>query len=519
MDKKKVTASIKKFLEKTAELVRKAADKISRGNVYGKLVIFIGFLLLVPVCAAFFTADLKYAPAFLIPALFAVVSGAVVGICAKQKNDVEREWQSPLRRDSAPVLFAWLFALILGAAPFIIGGQLRPFHALFESVSGWTTTGLTLSDVENMPKVFLFYRSFMQYCGGLGFILMVNMLVQGKQEVNLFNAEGHPDRIMPNLRKTSRAIFLLYNGFLAGGVVSYVVFGMNFFEAACHAMSALSTAGFSTRADSIGAFGSLGIEIVTSVLMLAGATNFAVLLLVVKGKLKRVFAVSEIRFMLVLLASFSIFIAAYNSATDGSGAPFFRELHNAVFAVITSFSTTGFTIADYYSWQPPALFLLFILMIIGGGAGSTAGGVKLFRVHILLKAAVSGAGKRLRPSNKITRLKYNKVQGKYLIDSETVSETLGFTASYLFILFAGTLLVALFNPDADLFRSMFEFASALGTVGISNGLTAASNTPTLIVEMIGMILGRLEIFIVFVGIYSLVMKVSKTEYRIRKTSL
>ncbi|MDR2091581.1 MAG: TrkH family potassium uptake protein [Clostridiales bacterium] len=513
MKKEKIEA-LKKIAEKVFAALRGAANKISRGNVYGKLFILIGALISVPAAASLFLrGEIKYAPAFLIPAVIAAAIGVAAGILFKQKNENARFWQSPIQQGSLPVLSAWLFAIGIGSLPFVIGGQMRPLDSLFESVSGWTTTGLTLADVENMPKTFLFYRSFMQYCGGLGFILMVNMLVHGKSEINLFNAEGHPDRIMPNLKKTSRTIFLLYNGFLAAGIILYLIFKMSFFDALCHAMSALSTAGFSTRADSIGAYNSVGIEVVTSVLMLVGSTNFAVLSLLLRGRIGRVLKVGEVRFMLIMTAGFALLIAVSMTL---SGSPFFSSLHKAVFGVITTFSTTGYTLSDYYTWQPFAVFLLFILMFVGGGAGSTAGGMKILRIHILLKAAVGGIWRRLSPSNKIIHLKYSKVQGKSVIDADLISETMAFAASYIMIFIAGTALILLFNPDIDLFKGMFEFASALGTVGISNGLTKTANAPTLVVEMIGMILGRLEIFIVFVGIYAAARRIANIEIKPRR---
>ncbi|MDR1906147.1 MAG: TrkH family potassium uptake protein [Clostridiales bacterium] len=510
-EKKNIIKVLRPVFGRIESAVGTTVDRISRGNVYGKLIILIGFLELMPVVITlFYPSEIRYAPWFVIPSFSAIALGIIIGMFTKQAPERTDEWQAPIRRGSFPVLFAWGFAIFLGSIPFFLGGIMDFLPALFESVSGWTTTGLSLADVESLPHIYLFFRSFMQYGGGLGFILMVNMLIHGKQEINLFNAEGHPDRIMPNLKKTSQTIFLLYNGFLLAGIISYAIFGMSFFDALCHAMSALSTAGFSTRADSIGAYGNIGIELVTIVLMLVGATNFAILLLLVKGKIRRVLGISEIRFMLAMTLVFSLLIAA-SLVMDGNGVG--ESLHNAFFGVITAFSTTGYTIANYAEWNAFAVFLIFILMFIGGGAGSTAGGIKIVRVHVLFKSAVSGVIRRLFPSNKVISLSYYKVQGKSPIDGDLVSETLGFFFSYIAIFMLGTALILLFSPGTDVQKGAFEFASALGTVGISNGLTKAANYPTLIVEMFGMVLGRLEIFIVFVGIFSAVSRLKKFEFK------
>ena len=175
---------------------------------------------------------------------------------------------------------------------------------MFESVSGYTTTGLSVADVSRMPKIFLFHRSFMQFCGGLGFVMFMVSFVQEKQSMNLYSAEGHTDKIMPNLKSTARAIFFLYAVCLFLGSIMYVVCGLPVFDSILHTMGALSTGGFSNKADSTGAYDSISIELVTMILMIIGTTNFAALLLLVNGKIKQFGRLSEIRLMAGLLLIF-----------------------------------------------------------------------------------------------------------------------------------------------------------------------------------------------------------------------
>jgi len=468
---------------------------------YGKLLLLIGILITFPLMVLpFYPEETKYIAAFLIPSVISIVLGTAVCILAPHKEEGFTEWQSPLQRGSLPVMFAWCFSFLVGALPFVIAGQLSFIHALFESVSGWTTTGLSVADVTVMPRIFLFHRSFMQFCGGLGFIIMIVMLVQGKQSMNLYNAEGHPDRIMPSLKRTARTIFSLYTGFLILGTWLYWVFGMKLFDAVCHTMSALSTAGFSTQANSIGEYGSLPIEIITIVLMLIGSTNFAILLLLVKRKFRRMVRVSEFLFLIGLLLIF-VPLVAFSLIKDmnmGIG----DSIINSLFGIVTTFSTTGYSTMNYAQWPPFAVGLLILLMIIGGGAGSTAGGIKLSRTYLLIRITCENIRKRLSPPQRITAPFYYRVQGKTPIDDTLIKDTVGFTTCYLGVFIIGTLLLTL-TSGSSLFDAMFEFASAFGTVGISNGLTNADAAAgTLIVQMIGMILGRLEIFIVFVGVYS-----------------
>lgn len=471
------------------------------GSNYGKLMLLIGILVAVPIATVlFYVQEVKYISAFAIPSSVAILLGLLVCYFSPNREERVLEWQSPLQRGGVPVLFAWCFAFLVGAMPFVLGNQLSFILALFESVSGWTTTGLSVVHPESLPKIFLFHRAFMQYCGGLGFVIVIAMLIQEKQSMNLYNAEGHPDGLLPNLKRTSRAIFYLYVGELVLGIASYRLFGMPFFDAICHTMSALSTAGFSTSSESIAFYRSAKIEIVTIILMLIGSTNFAILLLIVKRKFKQLIQVSEFRFMVGLTVVFSLLITF--SLMKSTGDYFSRSLLDATFGVVTAFSTTGYSTADYSMWPPFALGLFMLLMLIGGGVGSTAGGIKLLRTYLLIRITGQNIRKKTSPARRVTFPVYYRVQGKTPIDDSLVKDTIGFISCYMGIFFIGTLLLTL-TADASLMDAMYEFGSAFGTVGVSNGLTnAEASAGTLIVQMLGMLLGRLEIFIVFIGIYS-----------------
>lgn len=474
---------------------------IINGSNYGKLMMLIGLLVAFPlIILPFYPVESQYASAFILPSVISVILGAAVCFLTPAREDSTAQWQSSLQKGSSPVVFAWCYAFLTGAAPSFISGRLSFTHALFESVNGWTTAGFSVIDVTTVPHIFLFHRSFMQFCGGLGFIIMIAMLVQGKHAMNLYNAEGHQDRIMPNLRRTARMIFLLYTGFLIIGILLYCLFGMDLFEAVCHSMSALSTAGYTTRAGSIGEYSSLPIEIITIILMLIGSTNFAVLLMIVKRRFRQIARISELKFLLILLVIFIPLTAL--SLIREMGVSIADGFRNAVFGVISIVTTTGYSITNYTRWPPFALGLLMLLMMIGGSAGSTAGGIKLTRVYLLIRITRENIRNRLAPSRNISVPVYYRAQGKTLIDDSIFRETTGYIFCYLGVFITGTLLLTL-TAGCSLFDAMFEFASALGTIGISNGLTnVGAGTGTLIVMMAGMVLGRLEIYIVFVAIFS-----------------
>lgn len=263
-------------------------------------------------------------------------------------------------------------------------------------------------------------------------------------------------------------------------------------------MCALSTGGFSTRANSIGEFGSLPVEMVTVLLMLIGSTNFAVLLLALRGKLRQVLKVSEVRFFAVLLLGLIPVTALSIGVGNGLGTGF----RHAVFNIVSALSTAGFSTVNFADWPPFALGIMILVMLTGGGVGSTAGGIKLTRIYLMFRIAALNLKKKLLPPRSVNAAYYMKAQGRVKIDEDVVYDAAGFVIFYIGIFIAGSLAMTV-TEGCRLTEAMFEFASALGTVGLSIGITGtATGTSTLIVEMIGMILGRLEIFIVLIGFCS-----------------
>ena len=311
--------------------------------------------------------------------------------------------------------------------------------------------------------------------------------------------------LMPNLKQTAQTIFEMYIIFLIMGTAAYVVCGMPLFDSLCHAMCSLSTGGFSTKLNSIGEYHSLPIEIITTLLMLIGTTNFAVLLLLLRGKWRQAFQVSEVRFLLLLLFLFVPLMALSLSGSMGFGA----GLRHALFNAASALSTTGYATMSYENWPSFTIGLMILLMLIGGGIGSTAGGLKLTRVYLILRMIGLNVKRKLLSQRCVDAPTYVKAQGRTKIDEELCSDTVGFVGCYLLLFIAGTLLLTQ-TAGCDLEKAMFEFASALGTVGLSIGLTGTTtNNATLVVEMVGMILGRLEIFIVLTGAYYGLLEIRK----------
>ncbi|MGN1026004.1 MAG: TrkH family potassium uptake protein, partial [Faecousia sp.] len=339
----------------------------------GKLMLLVGVLTALPLLILpFYPEDGCFWRSFLIPTLVSLTVGGALCLFGKGECSDSADRSANQRSSTKTVLFAWSWGILIGAMPFFLSGQLTAMQSLFESVSGWTTTGLSVMNVTETSHIFLFYRSLMQYCGGVGFILMMVMMVSDKRSMELFSAEGHPDMLMPNLKRTARTIFEMYLIFLAIGTAAYALCGMPVFDSLCHAMCSLSTGGFSTRLNSIGEYHSLAVEAVTIVLMLVGTTNFAVLLLLVQGKWKRVFRVSEVRFLFLILLIFVPMVTIFLCRDMHMG--FGESLRHALFNTASALSTTGYATMGYETWPPFAVGVLILLMLIGGGMGSTAGG-------------------------------------------------------------------------------------------------------------------------------------------------
>lgn len=462
--------------------------KNEKAMIFQKMMSLEGAILIIPlIVIPFFTEDIKYAWMFLLPGALSIILGLV--LCHIRIKTTTQQINS-----NRIVVFSWVYGFFLAAIPFYLYGNVNFVQAVFESVSGFTTTGLSVLDVSKTPQIFLFYRSLLQFVGGLGFVVMMLIFVQGKHSINLYQAEGHPDRLAPNIGKTAKVIFVMYTFFLFLGVALYVIAGMNVFDSILHTMCALSTGGFSNRLDSIGYYKSFPIEVITIFLMLIGTTNFSLLLLLFKGKIKNFISSSEIKFLLIICL---IFIPAMTFFLCDSGIPILNSLRLSFFNAFSAISTTGYSTCLYNDWPDIAIVLMVLLMLIGGGIGSTAGGIKLGRVCIIFKEFARNIKKKLLPNRTVLIAHYNKGNENEILSTDKIQEAQTYAQAYLLLFILGSLALSYF-AGCSFIAASFEFASSLGTVGLSIGITSAT-TPSicLIIEIIGMILGRLEIFVLF----------------------
>jgi len=454
----------------------------------GIVLLLVAAALLTPLLCLFaYPDEIIYLKNFLIPAGIALVAGLCLFFFVPKG---ENGFYSSLGSATLVVL-AWIVVIIFGALPFVLSGQLSMLMAIFESTSGWTTTGFTVMDVSKVPNVFLLWRSITQLLGGLGVVFLLMVTSKGGNGMVLFSAEGHSDRLHPNVKKTISLTLKLYAGFFVAGVLLYWIFGMSLFDAINHTMAAISTAGFTTQTGSIGAYNSVPIEIISILLMLIGSIGFASHALFVKGKVRKFFQVTEVRLYLGTIAVFTLILS------------FFTGFRDAIFNIVSAMSTTGFSTVDYSTWgggnHAVVVLLMIIVMLIGGGTGSTAGGIKQFRVAVALKSAVWEIKRKFLPERVVKNNYIIRPNGKFFVQDRFLVDVYNYIVVYIVLWFIGTFVLTVSGYSFT--DSLFEISSALATTGASVGVITpdmpAQVTWTVIVCMI---IGRLEFVVLFTAI-------------------
>jgi len=397
------------------------------------------------------------------------------------------------------VVLTWLLATLAGAVPFMFSGM-GFTHALFESTSGWTTAGLSVLDVSQASPLLLFYRSVTQLAGGAGLAILMLSTLTGPLGPGLAAVEGRQEQLLPHVRRSARLVLTLYAGYNLAGILALRLAGMTWFDAINHAFTALSTGGFSTRAQSIAYWRNPAVEIVIIVLMLLGMLNFLTAYTFLRTKFRATARNSEVRqsVILVVLGAAVLFFGVTGAlyATIGEG------LRVAIFNVVSALSTTGFATVDYARWNGLGWLVLILFMLIGGGAGSTAGGIKQYRIHVLSKGLLWEFRRRLLPRRAVTEPDVWQGEQRLFISDRQLRQVSMFVFLYVTVFVAGSGIIAAYGYSLQ--DSLFEFASALSTVGISVGITTA-NAPAgvLWVEMMAMFLGRLEFFAIIIGVLKL----------------
>ncbi|MFT0858457.1 TrkH family potassium uptake protein [Ancylobacter sp. G4_0304] len=452
----------------------------------------------------------------LIPALVDVVSGhndfivyaasaaitVFVGLSlwlAGRSGEVER---LDLRQAFVLTTFSWVLLSAFAAVPFMWSDTDLSFtDAYFEAMSGLTTTGATvISNLDQRPPGVLMWRAFLHWYGGIGIIVLaiafLPMLQVGGMQ--LFHAESSDkaEKMLPRAAQMAKSILGTYLVLSLACAVTFLLCGMSVFDAVAYAMATISTGGFATHDASIGYFHSAAIEYAAVVFMVAGSLPFVLYVRVLAGDFSRLFANSEVRLFLGLVALFTL-LSTFQQIRGGiaEGEP---ALRNALFNVVSIMSTTGFVATDFTHWGPPTEALYFILLFLGACTGSTAGGMKMFRIAIL-GSALSQHLKRIIYPNGVFPVRYNGAP----IGDDVVASVLSF--AFLYMATFMVISLAINTLGFDLITSFSAAITAVANVGPGLGpvIGPAQNFSALPDHVIwllsiGMLMGRLELFTVLV---------------------
>ena len=459
-------------------------------RLLGYVLVIEGALLLLPAAASGFYGEWLVLGVFLATAaVSAAIGGALTRIKPKSKVFYMRE-------GFAATSLCWILISIVGAAPFVVTGCIpNPVDALFETVSGFTTTGASiLPGVEDLPKGILFWRSFTHWIGGMGVLVFLLSLLPltGGSHVNLMKAESpgpQVDKLVPKVQSTAKILYGIYFALTMLELVFLLLGGMPLFESMLTAFGTAGTGGFGFKNDSFTSF-SPYIQWVVTIFMILFGVNFNAYFLLLMRKFRKAATSEEVRgYLAVILVAVGIITANIYSIYNSFG----EALRQAAFQVGSIITTTGFSSCDFDLWPTLSKEILVVLMFIGACAGSTGGGIKVSRLLILGKTL----GKELKQALHPQVVAPVRMDGK-LLNHETIRTTNVYMAAYLFIFAASFLLISL--DGFDMVTNFTAIAATLNNIG--PGLAQVGpmmnfggfTDPAKIVMIFDMLAGRLEIF-------------------------
>lgn len=474
-------------------------------NIEAALLTIIGLTMIIPAWISRSLGEWDF-NGFVISSLLCVAIGLPIWIWT-------RKHRSLTNRDGFVVVtFGWLITALAGALPFYFSGAIPNFtDAWFESMSGVTTTGSTIignvltlphlpNGIESLPHGILFWRSFIQWIGGMGIVVFTIAILPllGIGGVQLFKAEVPgpvKDKISPRVRETAKYLWLVYSGFTLAEIISLYMAGMTWFDAVCHSLTTMPTGGFSTKNASIGHYDNPAIHYIIIFFMFIAGVNFSLHFRVLSGKFRAYLEDREFLYYLsgTLIVVIIIFItvswnfASWNATT-------FRD---SMFQTVSILTTTGYGTANYELWPYFAQFILLALMFIGAMGGSTGGGMKVARVLLIFKYGIMEI-RRMLHARAIIPIRI----GSRTIDESVIRNTLGFFLFYIMIFAFTTLMLTMMGFDLE--SSFGAAASAIGNIGPGLGVFGPADNYALLPDIgkwmlsICMLMGRLEIFTVLV---------------------
>jgi len=465
-------------------------------RVLGLFAILFAVTLAAPLLLVWVYAEPNPWP-YLLPMLGALALGLLLWLAG-----LGRHAELGVRDGFLIVALFWLLVSLLGAWPYMLGAGLTPVEALFEAASGFTTTGATvITDLDRMPRSLLFYRQQTQWLGGMGVIVLGLAVIPllGIGGMQLYRAEApgplKEEKLTPRLIYTARSLWLFYLLLTLACALGYRLAGMDTFDAVAHSLSTVSTGGFSTQDDSLGFYDSAAVEAVAIVFMLLAAINFGVHFLAWRRRDPAAYLRDpEVRAFLKFVIGIVLLVALMLWGAGAYPAPHL-SLRDAVFEVVSLVTSTGFGIVDYSHWPDFLPVLLIGISFVGGCGGSTAGGMKVIRVLLLVKQGLLEVRRLIHPRALLcVRL------GHRVVEPELMQAVWGYFALYM-IVFA-VLGLLMIHAGLDPVSAFAAVATSMNNLGPGLGEVTATFASVSdlgkLLAVAAMILGRLEIFTVLV---------------------
>lgn len=466
------------------------------GNILGILLIINGGFMLLCLGVSLYYNESESIP-LAISSAITLLSGFILWKATYKKTTKDLK-----KKDGYLIVsLGWIVMSFFGILPYVLSGAIPSFtNAFFETVSGFTTTGASiLNDIESVSKGILFWRSLTQWIGGMGIIVLALAILPflGIGGMQLFVAEAPgitPDKLKPRIQDTAKRLWYLYVGLTLVEAIALYFAGMGGFDAVNHALTTMATGGFSTKNASIAYYDSSLIHYIIIFFMFLAGTSFTLTYMaVIKRNFKKVFKNEEFVVYLIFTIVITLIVTlALMVVQDFGIAISFRD---ALFQVVSLITTTGYATADYTTWSSFLTVLFFILLFVGGSAGSTAGGVKIIRHVVLFKNSFLELKRQLHPSAVMPV----RISGK-AIDQTIVYNVLAFIMIYILVFLVGVTLLSSMNVDFDtafgaVATSLGNVGPGIGEVGPANNFSGMPVGGKWLLSFL-MILGRLELFTV-----------------------
>ena len=460
----------------------------------GLLQVILGFAMIIPVVAQLIYQE--FDSSFISSGIITIVFGVLFFL-----SNLDHDKKLNLPQAFLLTALSWLSIAIFGSLPFIFSNlNLSITDSFFESMSGITTTGSTIiQDLEIAPKSILLWRAILQWLGGIGIIVMAITLMPimnvGGMQLFKISSNDTAEKILPKSKQISIRLIIIYSILTFICAFFYKLFGMNFFDSLTHSMTTIATGGFSNYNQSIGYFDSFLIEITSMIFIILGSIPFIAYIKFLNGDKKIFFSDTQVVAFLKVTFFSIIALSIYLFFSKGFQN---ESLRSVSFNVISILTGTGYVTKNFDQWGNFPLIFFLILMFIGGCAGSTACGIKIFRVQLLYRFLLNQLKKIIYPRG-VFVIKYDK----NIIDDKFMSSVISFIFLYVIIFFSLTAILSLTGLDfvtsiSGAATSISNVGPGLGdTIGPNGNFSSLENSSKWVLSL-GMILGRLELFAILV---------------------